>query len=88
MLLKVKKSEVANTLMKKYNFKFVASDVEDAIYIEPPENISNSQARKLLSSHIKLSLALGDLFKAKEKYNKVATEINKIALEINKIVPE
>jgi len=85
MLLKVKKADVANTLMMKYKFKFVASDVEDAMYIEPPDNISNSQARKLVSAHIKLSLATGDLFKAKEKYNKVAEEINKIVLEINKI---
>lgn len=81
MLLKVKKQEAANLLISDYGFKFVATDVENASYLEPPENMSNSKARRLVSSFIKLTLARSDLLKAKEKYNRIAEEINKIVLE-------
>jgi len=81
MLLKVKKQDVATLLIAQHGFKFVASDVDNYFYIEPPANLSNTRARKMVSKFIKLSLARQDLIKAKEKYNKVAEEINKILTE-------
>lgn len=81
MLLKIKKQEVANYLIEQQGFNFVATDVDDACYIEPPASISNTKARKLVSAVIKLNLAMQDLMKAKTRYNKLAEEINKIVTE-------
>jgi uncharacterized protein with NRDE domain len=81
MLLKIKKQEVANYLIEQQGFNFVATDVDDVWYIEPPSTISNTKARKLVSAVIKLNLAMMDLMKAKTRYNKLAEEINKIVLE-------
>jgi len=81
MLLKIKKPEVANYLITQQGFKLVAEDLDDVLYIEPPEAMSNTKARKLVSSVIKLNLAMMDLMKAKSRYNKLAEEINKIVLE-------
>lgn len=81
MLLKIKKREVANYLIAQQGFTFVAEDVDDVWYIEPPTNMSNTKARKLVSSVIKLNLAMMDLMKAKTRYNKIAEEINKIVIE-------
>lgn len=81
MLLKIKKPEVASYLIENQGFTFVATDVEDFCYLEPPANMSNTKARKLVSSVIKLNLAMIDLMKAKTRYNKLAEEINKIVIE-------
>lgn len=81
MLLKVKKQEVATYLIQHQGFTFVAQDVEDVQYLEPPTGMSNTKARKLVSAVINLNLALQDLMKAKSRYNKLAEEINKIVTE-------
>ena len=78
MLLEVKKHEVAQYLIEYQGFKFIASDVDDVWYLEPPEGMSNTKARKLVSAVIKINLAMQDLIKAKLRYNKLAKEINKI----------
>lgn len=77
MLLKVKNQEVADALIFNHNFKCIAADLDNILYLEPPSELSNSKARKLLQSHVKLHLARIDLLNAKNKYNKLVDEINK-----------
>lgn len=78
MLLEIKKHEVAQYLITHQGFNFVAIDVDDVQYLEPPPGMSNTKARKLVSAVIKINLAMQDLQKAKVRYNKLAEEINKI----------
>lgn len=80
MLLEIKKQEVANYLITHQGFNFVATDVDGVLYLEPPSNMSNTKARKLVSAVIKINLAMQDLQKAKIRYNKLAEEINKIVM--------
>ncbi len=82
MLLKIKKKEIANYLIDEQQFKFVAEDLDNVWYIEPPADMSNAKARRLVSAVIKLNLAMMDLVKAKNRYNTVVEDLNKIVIEV------
>ena len=80
MLLEIKNKQVAQLLIEHLGFIFVAVDVDEIQYIEPPSGMSNTKARKIVSSAIKMNLAMQDMFKAKTRYNNLVKEINKIVM--------
>jgi len=74
-MLKIKKIEAADYLINNFGFKFVASELDGSVYIDAPERISQTKARKLISAVIKLHITKLDIVKAQRKYDAVKAYI-------------